>query len=89
MCCAELSWHTAANYIPGPDEQVSFAHIQKSKQRRKLLSVQRFAAFMLQSQAVFVPNSSRLHMLLHNLHHPGDKDIFFSADVWIITDPGC
>ena len=26
--CAELSWHTAANYFPGLDEQ---AHIQKAK----------------------------------------------------------
>lgn len=42
--CAELSWHTAANYFPGFDEQ---AHIQKSKQEIETLFSTKVSSFQL------------------------------------------
>lgn len=52
--CAELSWHTAANYI-----QVLMSKLTYKKLNRegKAFPVQRFAAFMFQSRAMCAPNS--------------------------------
>lgn len=56
--CAELSWHTAANYFPGLDEQ---AHIQKAKQGGEHFSIQMFAVFLLQSQATCAEQWQSVH----------------------------